>query len=113
MIENFERDLAAALAYVYGNVADTAGDKIIAWRHNTLPQPTQEQCEDAVLNYQAYMTSIEYKTKRKDEYPPQADFLDAQVKINSGDPILVAEGKTQLADYYSACIAVKQKYPKP
>lgn len=33
-------DLAAALEWKYGAVADTAGGVITAWRHPTLPQPT-------------------------------------------------------------------------
>lgn len=53
-----------------------------------------------------------YAEKRAAEYPPIADFLDAQVKINSGDAEMVAEGQEQLSAYYTNCLAIKAKYPK-
>lgn len=55
---------------------------------------------------------LTYEEKRVAEYPPMADFLDAQVKINSGDEKLMAEGQEQLSAYYTNCLAVKAKYPK-
>lgn len=54
-----------------------------------------------------------YADQRAAEYPPLADFADALVKQNSGNPTLEAEGISQLADYVSKCLAVKAKYPKP
>lgn len=54
-----------------------------------------------------------YEEQRVEEYPPMADFLDAQVKINSGDEVLMAEGQAQLDKYVADCLAVKAKYPKP
>lgn len=53
-----------------------------------------------------------YAQLRLSEYPPMADYLDAQVKLNSGDAELIAEGQTQLDTYIAACLAVKEKYPK-
>ena len=44
-----------------------------------------------------------YDQKRRDEYPPIADYLDAIVK---GDDV-------QKQAYIDACLAVKAKYPKP
>lgn len=55
----------------------------------------------------------DYQEQRVEEYPPMADFLDAQVKINSGDEVLMAEGQAQLDKYVADCLAVKAKYPKP
>lgn len=55
---------------------------------------------------------LTYAEKRAVEYPYMSEYLDAQVKINSGDADLVAEGQTQLAAYYADCLAVKAKYPK-
>lgn len=54
-----------------------------------------------------------YTKKREAEYPPMADYLDAQVKLNSGNAELIAEGQAQLDAYIAACLAVKEKYPKP
>ena len=53
-----------------------------------------------------------YAELRLSEYPPMADYLDAQVKLNSGDAELIAEGQTQLDTYIAACLAVKEKHPK-
>lgn len=59
------------------------------------------------------MPEPSYAELRAAEYPPMADYLDAQVKLNSGDAELIAEGQTQLDTYIAACLAVKEKYPKP
>ena len=45
-------------------------------------------------------------------YPPLEDFLDAMVKINSGDAMLEAEGRGALETYVSHCLSVKAKYKK-
>jgi hypothetical protein len=45
---------------------------------------------------------LSYATKRKAEYPPVADYIDAVVK---GD-------QAQIDAYVAACLAVKAKYPK-
>lgn len=54
-----------------------------------------------------------YQELRAAAYPDIREYLDAQVKINSGNETLVAEGQSQLEDYYQACLAVKAQYPKP
>ena len=54
-----------------------------------------------------------YQELRAAAYPDLRDYLDAQVKINSGNEPLSAEGQFQLEAYYQACLAVKEKYPKP
>lgn len=50
----------------------------------------------------AYMEKYSYIAKRKKEYPPITDYLDAVVK---GD-------QEQLQAYIDKCKAVKLKYPK-
>ena len=44
-----------------------------------------------------------YKALRAAEYPPMADYLDGIVK---GD-------QAQVQAYIEACLAIKEKYPKP
>ena len=56
---------------------------------------------------------LTYAEKRAAEYPSPAEYLDAQVKIASGDDDLVTEGYAQLDKYVKDCLAVKAKYPKP
>ena len=46
---------------------------------------------------------LEYQRQRAAEYPPMADYLDGIVK---GD-------QAQVQAYIDACLAVKEKYPKP
>ena len=54
-----------------------------------------------------------YQELRAAAYPDIREYLDAQVKLNSEDEALIAEGQTQLEAYYQACLAVKAQYPKP
>ena len=54
----------------------------------------------------------DYKELRRIEYPDFREYLDAQVKINSGNDELIAAGNAQLEAYYAACLTVKAKYPK-
>lgn len=53
-----------------------------------------------------------YQEKRKREYPPQEDFLDAKAKQGSSDENIKQEGIKQEQDYINKCLAVKTKYPK-
>lgn len=56
---------------------------------------------------------LTYAEKRAEAYPSPTEYLDAQVKIASGNLTLVAEGQLQLKAYVEECLAVKAKYPKP
>ena len=71
----------------------------IRWDTPGVVPPTQEEVDAA-------MAVIEYREKRRSEYPPLADLADATVHRESGDP-------QPFADYIAACLAVKAKYPKP
>jgi hypothetical protein len=53
-----------------------------------------------------------YSLLRAVDYPDKAEFLDAQVKLSSADTTVQAEGQTQLDAYLSACLAVKNRFPK-
>lgn len=55
---------------------------------------------------------LTYAESRAENYPDPREFLDAQVKINSDDEILKAEGQKQLQNYVNKCLAVKSQYPK-
>ena len=52
---------------------------------------------------QADLANTEYQRQRAAEYPPMADYIDGIVK---GD-------QAQVQAYIDACLAVKEKYPKP
>jgi hypothetical protein len=48
----------------------------------------------------------QYKSLRAKEYPSVKDFADAMFWASQGDD-------SKLEQYYAACQAVKDKYPKP
>lgn len=54
-----------------------------------------------------------YRELRREHYPDFREYLDAQVKLNSETPELIAAGQQQLDKYYQDCLLVKQQYPKP
>jgi hypothetical protein len=98
--------IADVISWKYGAIADTVDGKITAWRHPSIPQPDEAQLAADTQEYIAYQAANLYKEKRRAEYPPIGDGLDAMVKAQNGDP-------KPLADYVAKCLAVKAKYPKP
>ena len=64
-----------------------------------LPSDIEEKRQELISEYNA----LNYQRRRKLEYPPITDYLDAVVK---GD-------QEQIDEYIAKCLAVKQKYPKP
>lgn len=77
--------------------------------------PIYENTDDKIVRKWAVIIEPEksYAEKRAAEYPPITEYLDAIVKINSGDETLIADGQKQLNFYYQACLEVKARYPKP
>lgn len=74
---------------------EETADKIVRkWEKQEIPEPT-------------------YYEKRAAAYPPVTEYLDAMVKINSGDEEIIVAGQKQLAAYYEICLAVKKTFPKP
>jgi predicted nucleic-acid-binding protein len=78
---------------VDGVVKDLEGNNII------LPDDFEVKRQELITEYNA----LSYQRKRKLEYPPVTDYLDAIVK---GD-------QAQIDEYIAKCLAVKTKYPKP
>jgi hypothetical protein len=70
----------------------------IRWDTPGVVPPTQEEVDAA-------MAVIEYREKRRSEYPPLTDLADAIVKQPTDDG-------AALDTYRAACLAVKAKYPK-
>lgn len=82
------------------SVADNSAETL----PNDAVEMTTEQVEDHIIDKQAKMTfdDLSYDAKRRAEYPPFTDYLDAVVKSD----------QTAIAAYIAACQAVKAKYPK-
>lgn len=75
----------------------------LEWHCPQHSKPTLQELETEVTRLQYEWDKQEYQRKRAAEYPPMVDYLDGIVK---GDT-------AQIEAYINACIAVKQKYPKP
>ena len=83
-------NLAAALAWKFGPVADTAGDAITGWRHDTLPEPDAGEIASLLVEYDLH----DRKETRKEEIEAEGNgLIDAQTGENSRKRMmLVAEG---------------------
>lgn len=82
-----------------------SGDKYsgLEWLDEDQEQPTEEALLAEVERLQTEYDALEYQRLRKPEYPPIEDYVDGIVK---GD-------EAQVQSYIEACLAVKEKYPKP
>ena len=78
-----------------------------------IPQKYYVENENKIISvYTDAYVEPDYREKRASEYPGFREYLDATVKINSGDESLINEGKQQIQKYYDACLKVKEKYSK-
>ena len=75
----------------------------LEWLDEKQEQPTEEALLEEVARLQAEYDALEYQRLRKPEYPPIEEYIDGVVK---GD-------QDQIDAYIAACLAVKEKYPKP
>jgi hypothetical protein len=75
----------------------------LRWLDEDQEQPSEQDLFDEAERLQAEYDALEYQRLRAPEYPPIEDYVDGIVK---GD-------EAQVQAYIDACIAVKEKYPKP
>jgi hypothetical protein len=75
----------------------------VEWINPSVAPVTEAQIATELVRLQADYDSKEYQRKRAVEYPPVTDYLDGIVKGNTA----------QVQAYVDACLAVKEKYPKP
>lgn len=75
----------------------------LEWLDEEQIQPTEEALVAEANRLQAEYDALEYQRLRKPEYPPIEDYIDGIVKSD----------QEQIDAYIAACIAVKEKYPKP
>jgi hypothetical protein len=85
---------------IYAYEADGSQDHIIPEDYIAITDSEADQLRTA--NARSQFNALDYADKRRAEYPPVTDYLDAVVK---GDP-------AGIAAYIAACQAVKEKYPK-
>ena len=75
----------------------------LTWIDESIEVPSEEALLAEADRLQAEYDALEYQRLRSKEYPDMADYLDGIVK---GD-------QDQVDAYIAACLAVKEKYPKP
>lgn len=80
--------------FVYNNVE---------WLSSDIQQPSQSEVEAEIVRLQNEYDALEYQRLRAAEYPDFRDYLDGIVK----------DDQEQIQAYIDACLAVKEKYPKP
>jgi len=85
---------------IFAYEADGSQDHIIPKDYVAITDLEADQLKTA--NAQSKFNALNYAEKRRAEYPPITDYLDAVVK---GD-------QAGIAAYIAACQAVKAKYPK-
>ena len=75
----------------------------LTWLDTEIAKPSKAILNAEITRLQADYDSKEYQRKRAVEYPPMVNYLDGIVKGNTA----------QVQAYVDACLAVKEKYPKP
>jgi hypothetical protein len=75
------------------------------WLHTNLPQPTQEQLDEALREISSVDPVRDHAAQRRAEYPSVGDQLDAAWKARQGD-----HSEQQRLDAQIA--RIKEKYPK-
>ena len=79
---------------------DAGKEKELGWDDYNIQQKGSELI---AINDQLALDNLTYTEKRRIEYPPVIDYIDAMVK---GDQVAIDK-------YIADCKAVKAKYPKP
>ena len=77
----------------------------LVWEDVNITKPTRDHVQTLYNNELPVFVLKGIQSKRQMEYPPLADLADAMYWASKGD-------NTKLDNYYAACEAVKQKYPK-
>ena len=89
-----------SLNEIFAYEADGSQDHVIPKEYIAVTDAEADQLRTA--RTQAIFNALDYAAKRRAEYPPITDYLDAVVK---GD-------QAAIAAYIADCQAVKAKYPK-
>jgi len=89
-----------SLNEIFAYEADGSQDHVIPKEYIAV---TKEQADELIATRtQAIFNALDYAAKRRSEYPPVTDYLDAVVK----------DDQAGIAAYIAVCQAVKAKYPK-
>jgi tRNA A37 N6-isopentenylltransferase MiaA len=75
----------------------------LTWMDEDQEQPLEQDLLDEASRLQSEYDALEYQRLRQPEYPPIEDYIDGIVKND----------EAQVQAYIEACLAIKEKYPKP
>ena len=89
-----------SLNEIFAYEADGSQDHIIPEDYVAITDAEANQIRTTIA--QSQFDTLDYADKRRAEYPPVTDYLDAVVKSD----------QAAIAAYIAACQAVKAKYPK-
>lgn len=78
----------------------------ITWLDAATKMPSRLEVEEEVARLKTQRELNAYKEKRRLEYPPMSDYLDAVYWQSQGDD-------SKMIEYWAKIEAVKEKYPKP
>jgi hypothetical protein len=95
--------LDAILSLVPNSQFVIQGDGTVDWHIPNIAPVTEEQIQEELTRLRALDAAKDYQRNRAKEYPDFREYLDGVVK---GD-------QAQIDAYIAACMAVKEKYPKP
>lgn len=75
----------------------------LEWMSDDIPKPSKRKIQEEIKRLEKEAELNAYKDQRRMEYPNFIEYIDGVVK---GD-------QEQIDAYIAACLAVKEKYPKP
>lgn len=95
----------ALLSLAPGAQWSLSGDTLdgLNWISEDIVRPSEESILAEIVRLQEEYDALSYQRQRAIEYPDFREYLDGIVK---GD-------QAQIDAYTAACLAVKEKYPKP
>jgi hypothetical protein len=103
VIPKRKHDVVSALQSLCPKASWSMNGQELTWLSEDVPQPSQEEIEAEIARLDAIEDRQFYRLQRAAEYPSFEEYLDGVVK---GD-------QEQVQAYIDACLAVKEKYPKP
>lgn len=87
----------------YGFTINDMDYSTLVFTDGNVNKPTELEIQTTFEQIRNDYLATDYQRKRVVEYPPIENYIDGVVK---GD-------QTQIQTYINACLAVKEKYPKP
>ena len=95
-------ELAPNSGFNSAAITDSLNREIIEWLTPDIPQPSEEDIQAKIDEFEAEWTATEYARNRQSEYPIMGDQMDMMYK----------DTKNSTTTHADAVEAVKTKWPK-